>query len=295
MACVLAAVSASRRAVAQLTEIVELKDGSLYQGQLIEKVEGDRIVIQLATGEIKTLPWDQVVRAVEAPAAGASSSAPPRPAPPTSEPPPSTPSTDGAIVGDTSHIVTGWPDPHTPAAEAPAPPPGQRLFLGFVTSLPQFGSPRGILGVMTEYRPLRWLGLEVGGAYDGPAEVAEGDLGWSVDETLHVGSTIGLGLGVSQHYGGIGSGVAQLGHAELDSDFDLQGMVSSPMTMRLAIGAATMFNGADHPGACGFFNLAGHGSTDENGNPTDTSCLFIYVDVEFFFRIHLGGTSQSSP
>jgi hypothetical protein len=49
-----------------------------------------------------------------------------------------------------------------------------------------------------------------------------------------------------------------------------------------------MFNAADHPGACGFFNLEG-GNTDENGSPIDKSCLVFYFDVEVFYR--MGGES----
>ncbi len=285
---ILVATGLPRSALAQQIEIVELNDGSKYQGQLVEKVEGKQVVIQLATGEIKTFPWDQVASARAAPAppppAPSSSSLPDLPAPAT------TPPVVASTPTDSGHVITGCPDPPaSPAAEPPSSKPsGQQLELGVVTSLPQFGSPRGIAGLLAGYKPVGWLGLELTGAYDGPAEVAEGNLGWSLAETLTLGDGWGLGAGASQHFGATGNGVAHMGHAEGFFDLDLQGMVSPPITVRMAFGAAMMFNAADHPGACGFFNLAG-GSTDQNGNPNDTSCTIIYFDVEVFYRVRLGG------
>lgn len=266
------------RARAQVIDIVELKDGSQYQGQLVEKVEGIHVVIQLATGEVKTFLWDDVARVTPAPAPAPALA--PAPSPVASAP------ADATAGLELHHVYTGWSapgaSPETPSPSSPRET-GQQLDLGLVTSLPQFGSPRGIAGLMTEYQPVPWLGLEVAGAYDGPAEVAEGNLGWSLAETLRVGHLFGVGAGVSQHFGATGNGVAHLGHAELFWDLDM-----GDVTLRMATGAATMFNGADHPGACGFYNISG-GGMDDSGRPNDTSCAFVYFDVEVFFHLPLGG------
>src|SRR4051812_30007389 len=39
---------------------VVLVDGSEVQGELVEKVPGDHLTIQLATGEIRTIPWASI-------------------------------------------------------------------------------------------------------------------------------------------------------------------------------------------------------------------------------------------
>lgn len=44
-------------AAAQGTERVTLADGTVMQGELVEKVPGDHITIKLATGEIRTIQW----------------------------------------------------------------------------------------------------------------------------------------------------------------------------------------------------------------------------------------------
>ena len=59
----------------------------------------------------------------------------------------------------------------------------------------------------------------------------------------------------------------------------------APMAFR----AAMMFNAAHHPGACGFFNLAG-GSTDEKRKPERHQLHHhLTSDVEVFYRVRLGG------
>ena len=269
VALILTWIATAPSALAQIVEVVRLKDGSVYQGKLVEKVQGERIVIQLATGEIKTFTWDDIV------------SPTPPPAPPTPR------------FGDDANLGIP-PNP----GYAPVPPPheysaaGPWLYLGGVTSLPQFGSPRGIIGVAAEFKTFRWLGIEVTGGYDGPIEVAEGDLGWSVAETVRFGDQWGLGAGVSQHFGARGTGTLNMAHGEFFFNLDLGTPVSSSLVIRMATGLTTMLNGGSHAGACGFFNVAG-GNTDDNGNPTDTSCAVFYFDVEVFFRLPLGKTADT--
>jgi len=56
-------------------EVVTLKSGAVYRGQLVEKVPGDHVTLKLATGEVKRLPWLEVQRSASAQGA----EPPPRP------------------------------------------------------------------------------------------------------------------------------------------------------------------------------------------------------------------------
>lgn len=52
-------------------ETISLKDGSVYRGELVEKIPGDHLTLKLATGEIKSFRWaDLVVDNRQAPIAG---------------------------------------------------------------------------------------------------------------------------------------------------------------------------------------------------------------------------------
>jgi len=52
---------APRYAIAAAREIdVTLKNGASYHGKLVERVPGDHITIQLATGEVKTFAWEDI-------------------------------------------------------------------------------------------------------------------------------------------------------------------------------------------------------------------------------------------
>lgn len=287
VACAGLAVAA--HAAAQTIETVVTKDGSAYEGALVEKVVGERVVVQLATGEIKTIPWDAIASVTPAPAAALPAA-----------PAPLAPAIAPVVVGtpDSGHVITGWPDPHDKPVRASSvtAPSGPRIDLGLHTSLPQFGSAIGVVGLLAAYKPTSWLGFEVAGGYDGPVAVSSGDLGWSVAQTLRFGDTWGLGLGVSEHFGAKGTGMATMGHAELFFDVDLEGMVSAPLGLRLAPGVTTMFNPGSHPGACGFpFNMLSEGNFDENGNVEDRRCLLIYFNVELLYHVKLGRKAESAP
>ena len=53
---VLGALCASSPALAS-TETVHLNDGSVYEGELVEKVPNDHVTIKLATGEVRRFDW----------------------------------------------------------------------------------------------------------------------------------------------------------------------------------------------------------------------------------------------
>ncbi len=54
---------------ASADEQVRMRDGSVFQGELVERIPGDHVTIRLATGEFRRLPWSDVVSesAVEPP------------------------------------------------------------------------------------------------------------------------------------------------------------------------------------------------------------------------------------
>ncbi len=56
-------------------ETVRLRSGAVYSGHLVEKVPGDHVTLQLATGEIKVIPWADIPAAAapSAPPAAAAS------------------------------------------------------------------------------------------------------------------------------------------------------------------------------------------------------------------------------
>ena len=61
-------------ALADDVESVRTRDGSVYRGELVERVVNDHVTLKLATGEIKTIPWADI-----------------QPAAPSQPPPPSRP------------------------------------------------------------------------------------------------------------------------------------------------------------------------------------------------------------
>lgn len=48
---------------------VTLKNGAMYHGKLVEKVPGDHVTIELATGEVKRFEWDDLTDEEQEPAA----------------------------------------------------------------------------------------------------------------------------------------------------------------------------------------------------------------------------------
>jgi hypothetical protein len=47
-------------ALADDVESVQTKDGSVYRGELVERVVNDHVTLKLATGEIKTIAWSDI-------------------------------------------------------------------------------------------------------------------------------------------------------------------------------------------------------------------------------------------
>lgn len=84
-------------------DVIYLKNGGILRGTLIDAIPGSQARLQLATGEIATVPWtqiDRIGRAGEAPSPAAPAPAPAAPAPPPPATGPSTPS--GPALGGPS-------------------------------------------------------------------------------------------------------------------------------------------------------------------------------------------------
>lgn len=64
-ACVV--LAGSGVAAAQESYVVKLKDGSIYQGDLVEYVPEDHVTIHLATGETRRFAWSEIANAKQAP------------------------------------------------------------------------------------------------------------------------------------------------------------------------------------------------------------------------------------
>ncbi len=243
-------------ASAQTTVTVTLQDGSQYQGDLVEKVPNDRVVIKLATGEIKTFLWTDIASTTESQGAGSAA----------------TTSTSNAndLTGD------GTGQQGSPNAQQPPstiPDTRMHLALGAITTIPEFPSPVGVAGLALELQVPQWrIAMELASGYDGL--VSGGNLGWATKETVR--STLlgflGVGGGLSEHLGAAGAGVLVAAHVELTVD-----LLVGDFLVRVASGWAPILNAADHPGAAGSFGQGGS---------------FFYVDLELLYRIGLGPLPQ---
>ncbi len=83
-------------------QVVWLRSGAIIRGQVVEYVPDTRVVLQLATGEVRTIAWDQVQRA--------SWVASPAPPPATSTPTPPASAARPAAAGILLHLEGDRPD-----------------------------------------------------------------------------------------------------------------------------------------------------------------------------------------
>jgi hypothetical protein len=190
LAAPLAVVLSASDAHAQtVIVLVELKDGSSYQGDLVEKVPSDHVTIKLATGEIKRFDWSSIASTRE----GASA---PQAIPAGELPvPDGTSLVPGGVGGGSAGALVDWPEPD----RTPPPMMTSRLSFGFVGGV----RPLGYGAIEGQYYPWNENTFTVGfrAAY-GPW----GALGHSVGEMLTVdwplGRSIqqGLGVGLTQSF-----------------------------------------------------------------------------------------------
>jgi len=85
-------------------QVVWLRSGSVIRGEVVEYVPDTRVVLQLATGEVRTIPWDEVARASWVPSDAPPSSRPSS-SPPVPEAPERKPDTKPAPAGSNPGIL----------------------------------------------------------------------------------------------------------------------------------------------------------------------------------------------
>lgn len=54
-----------RSALADEATTLNLKNGSSVRGELVERVPGDKVVLKLATGEVRVIPWNDIAQTEE--------------------------------------------------------------------------------------------------------------------------------------------------------------------------------------------------------------------------------------
>lgn len=96
-------------------ERITLLDGSVYQGELVEKVVGDHVTLKLATGAVKRFDW----RSLRGEAAAPEPLAPEAATPPAAPAASAAPAENGFAEGSTPEPLEPPPPPEAPAGEAP--------------------------------------------------------------------------------------------------------------------------------------------------------------------------------
>lgn len=134
---------------------VVLTDGTELAGELVEKVPGDHLTVQLATGEVRRIPWASIQSVT--PANGPNDSS-------TSSPPNPIPTGPTVVVGvpmmgapytPLAHKEVSWPRPD----RSPSPFDGNHLYLGVATGI---GTPTGTFGAVVAWDPASYFELEAG-------------------------------------------------------------------------------------------------------------------------------------
>ena len=60
LACLPAAAALAQATAGAVQETITLRNGDVYSGRLVERVPGDHLTLQLATGEVKVIPWSEI-------------------------------------------------------------------------------------------------------------------------------------------------------------------------------------------------------------------------------------------
>ena len=180
-------------------EMVRLKDGSTYQGELVEKVMGDHVTLKLATGDIKRFTWDQLqFTTTQAPAPVAEEP------PPSGGPPPFPPTPQLQTPLAPPEAADGTPSPeegryvfYPRPDRSRRPLDGQRLYAGLGVG---WDFPAYFPGEITVgYEPFSWLGVELDARYGSP-------FGPSIAEMVRIGlplygtRRIGIGTGFQESF-----------------------------------------------------------------------------------------------
>jgi len=178
-------VERGARADTPIREVVVLHDGSIVQGELVEKIVSDHVTVKLADGRVRTIAWKDVEEARDDSSPAASLPDAFGDTTPAETPP----------AADDRVIVNDWPEPDR---EASAFEP-QHLMLGVfggTASGIAGGRVSTVYGVSVERDLTRWLGFELD-ASDGSA----GEFGATLSQRIRFGLPIGNHLRVGLGYG----------------------------------------------------------------------------------------------
>ncbi len=220
---------------------VVLIDGSELQGELVERVPGDHLTLQLATGEIRRLPWASIASSREV--GGATETLPPLVTP---ESTPLTPLTSSPPLGAPragTDVIRGWPRPD----RRPPTFSGEHYVLGVGGGV---GSPTGYVGALAGYEPAPWCELQLGaglGGRFGYAVAATGRL-----QAVAFGAMrFGLGVGLSTNYAPSPSLAGAPKQTQfLNLDFNQDYALGRSAFLRLTSGVAFLLNPGGFEGLC---------------------------------------------
>jgi hypothetical protein len=173
---------------------VVLVDGSEVQGELVEKVPGDHLTIQLATGEVRTIPWASIQSTNPVEPTPAPTTPPPPPPPPPTVMGPSAFGLGGAgaygAFGNKNDIA--WPKPD----RTPSPWVGDHFYVGVASGI---GTPTGYGGFVAAYDPAPYFELEVGIGVGGRFGYGVGGMA-RLELPLLKWMRMGMGLGFSENF-----------------------------------------------------------------------------------------------
>jgi hypothetical protein len=116
-------------------EVLILKDGSVVQGVLVEKVDNDHVTIMAPGGAKRTIAWADLAQ-------------PPQDVTIPEPPAPGTP------AGTDSQVITTWPEPD----RVPTAFRAMHMLVGFAGGANSLGTNAG---VSAEFDPEAWFGLEL--------------------------------------------------------------------------------------------------------------------------------------
>lgn len=88
LATLLTLAGAQGTAAAAEVRTIQLQNGTIYSGELVEWVPGDHVTLRLITGEIRRVPWTELALQPPPPPVAPPAVAPPAFAPPPGPPPP---------------------------------------------------------------------------------------------------------------------------------------------------------------------------------------------------------------
>ena len=150
-------------------EIVFLKDGTIAQGVLFEKIDNDHVTLWNADGTKRVIAWAEIARVQDVQV----------PKPPAA----------GEALGDDGEVISTWPEPDRDLGAFYA----FHAIVGFAGGATSLGADAG---VSAEIDPVRWLGIELDvGEHTGKLFGATGGLRFRFAKMIGHHARLGLDAG----------------------------------------------------------------------------------------------------